>query len=278
MAQTGRRKIIIAGCAGRMGRELVRQIQLGDSGFGDLDLIGGVERPGHPVNGADMGRIAGLEDIGITVQTGSPLELFAKADGVIEFSSPAASVEHAALSAQARIVHVIGTTGFSAEQQDRVRAAARHTVIVQSSNMSLGLNLLLELAQIAARSLGKAWDVEITESHHRHKIDAPSGSALLLADTVAKVRKQRLGDVISHDRSRKREARAPGEIGMASRRGGSIVGEHELLFAGEGEHVTLAHRAESRSIYARGAFKALLWGCECGRKRGLFGMRDVLGL
>lgn len=278
MTQTKKRDVVIAGCGGRMGKELIRQILRKDTEFDQLRLIGGVESPGHPAIGVDMGRFVGLDDIGITIGGESLLELFAKADGVIEFSSPEASVAHAGLSAQARIVHVIGTTGFTPEQQKRIQAAARHAVIVQSGNMSLGINLLAELARVTARSLGTAWDVEITDSHHRQKVDAPSGSALLLAEAVAQAREQQLKEVAEFDRFQKRNARTRGAIGMSSRRGGSIIGEHELLFAGQGEYITLTHHAENRAIYAEGAFQALLWACNCGEKRGLFSMRDVLGL
>ena len=276
MQETEKRAIVISGCAGRMGRALIRQVLAPGSGLGErLRLIGGIEAAGHPAVGADMGRLAGLDDAGIAVGAEESLELIARADGLIEFSSPAASVEHATLAAQGRIVHVIGATGFDGAQQERIRAAARHAAIVQSSNMSLGVSLLAELARIAAARLREGWDVEILDTHHRHKLDAPSGSALLLAEAVAQARGWRPGEAMEFDRSARRAPRPEASIGMAARRGGSVVGAHEILFAGEGEEITLAHRAGDRAIYARGALQAFLWAH--GRPPGLYGMGDVLG-
>ena len=259
-----------------MGKELIRQVLEPGNGFDNLRLIGGIESPDCPAIGMDMGQLAGFDDIGVVIGAETPLELITKADGLIEFSSPQASVEHAALAAQARIVHVIGTTALSDEQQKRIEAAARHATIVQSSNMSLGVSLLGELTRIAAKHLGDDWDIEILDSHHRHKRDAPSGSALLLAEAVAQARGQKLSEVVEFDRHEQNQPRAKGSIGMTARRGGSIIGEHEVMFAGEGEQIMLTHRAEDRSIYARGALQAFLWAE--GRQHGLYDMRDVLGL
>ena len=276
MPQTHRRDIVVSGCAGRMGQALVREILAPDSGFAHrLRLIGGIEADGHPATGADIGRLAGLDEAGVAVNAEDALGLIARADALVEFSSPAASVEHAALAAQGRIVHVIGATGFDAAQQRRIRAAARHAVVVQSSNMSLGVCLLAELARIAAARLLDGWDVEILDTHHRNKLDAPSGSALLLAEAVAQARGWRLEDTLQLDRSQSREKRPLQAIGMAARRGGSVVGAHEILFAGAGEEITLAHRAGDRAIYARGALQALLWAH--GQPPGLYSMREVLG-
>ena len=268
------RNFIISGCAGRMGREIIRQA-LAPGGAGErLRIIGGVEAKGSDAVGVDMGRLAGLDDIGITVGD-SLLDLVTQAEGIIEFSSPEATAEHAALAAQGRIAHIIGTTATNPEQQERIVAAARHSVIVQASNMSLGMTLLGELARLGANLLGEEWDVEILESHHRNKLDAPSGSALELAEAIAAGREQKLSDV-ELERHKHRRPRTPGSIGMAMRRGGSIIGEHEILFAGNGEHIALTHRAEDRAIYARGALHALEWACD-GKKPGLYDMRDVLG-
>ena len=270
------RRIVICGCAGRMGQALIRQILARDGGFAEkLRLIGGIETDGHPSIGTDMGRLVGLDEIGVVIGATHPVELIAKADGLIEFSTPRASVEHAALAAQGRIVHIIGATGFDAEQQGRIRAAARHATIVQSANMSLGLSMLAELARIAAARLGEEWDAEIMDTHHRHKLDSPSGSALMLAQAVAQARAWNLDDVLQFDRSQERQQRPRAAIGMASRRGGSVIGAHEVLFAGAGEEITLAHRAEDRAIYARGALRAFLWAQ--GKLPGLYNMRDVLG-
>ena len=276
MRETERHSIVICGCAGRMGQALIRQILAGDGGFAEkLRLVGGIEADGHPAIGTDMGRLVGLDEAGVVVGGTEPVELIARADGLIEFSSPAASVEHAALAAQGRIVHVIGATGFDAEQQGRIRAAARHATIVQSGNMSLGMSLLAELVRITASRLGEEWDAEIMDTHHRHKLDAPSGSALMLAQAVAQARAWRLDDVLQFDRSRKRQPRPRAAIGMSCRRGGSVIGAHEVLFAGSGEEITLAHRAADRAIFARGALQAFLWAK--GKLPGLYNMRDVLG-
>ncbi len=268
------RNFIISGCAGRMGREIIRQALAPGGACERLRIIGGVEAKGSDAVGVDMGRLAGLDDIGITVGD-SLLDLVTQAEGIIEFSSPEATAEHVALAAQGRIAHIIGATATNPEQQERIVAAARHSVIVQASNMSLGMTLLGELARLGANLLGEEWDVEILESHHRNKLDAPSGSALELAEAIADAREQKLSDV-ELERHKHRRPRTPGSIGMAMRRGGSIIGEHEILFAGNGEHIALTHRAEDRAIYARGALHALEWACD-GKKPGLYDMRDVLG-
>ena len=272
----GQRNVVISGCAGRMGREIIRQI-LAPGGAGErLRIIGGVEARGSEAVGVDMGRLAGLDDIGVAVGD-SLLDIVAQAGGIIEFSSPEATAAHAALAAQGRIAHIIGTTATNEEQQKRIVAAARHSVIVQAGNMSLGMTLLAELARLGTTLLGEEWDVEILESHHRNKVDAPSGSAWDLAKAIADARGRKLSDVVELDRHTQRKPRTPGAIGIAARRGGGIIGEHEVLFAGNGEHIALTHRAEDRAIYARGALHALEWACE-GKKPGLYGMRDVLGM
>lgn len=272
----GRRNVIISGCAGRMGREIIRQILAPGGACERLRIIGGIEARGSEAVGVDMGQLAGLDGIGVTVGD-SLLDIVARAGGIIEFSSPEATAAHAALAAQGRIAHVIGTTAINEEQQKRIIAAARHSVIVQASNMSLGMTFLAELARLGAKHLGEGWDAEILESHHRNKVDAPSGSAWSLAQAVAEARGQKLSDVVELERHTQRKPRTPGSIGMAARRGGGIIGEHEVLFAGNGEHIALTHRAEDRAIYAHGALHALEWACD-GKKPGLYGMRDVLGL
>lgn len=181
-----------------------------------------------------------------------PLPLIAKAEALIDFTTPKTSVELAALAAQARIVHVIGTTGFSDDDEAKVRAAARHAVIVKSGNMSLGVNLLAALVKQAAKAL-PGFDLRIFEMHHRNKVDAPSGTALMLG-----------------------KASERGDVEYASLRAGSIVGEHQAILAGPGERVILSHSAEDRSIFAAGALAAAKWGQ--GRKPGLYAMADVLGL
>lgn len=235
-------KLVIAGANGRMGQALARAV----AEVKDFELIASLKR------GDD------------------PLPAIAKAQALIDFTSPAHSVELAALAAQARIVHVIGTTGFSDDDDAKIRAASRHAVIVKSGNMSLGVNLLAALVKQAAKAL-PGFDIEIVEMHHRMKKDAPSGTALLLGEAAAEGRNTPLK--AEHDRNHKRE---DGAIGIVSLRGGTVVGEHEVVFAGAHERVALSHVAEDRSIFATGALAAARWGQ--GKKLGLYTMRDVLGL
>ena len=265
-------KLVVVGAAGRMGQTLIRTIHAIDGAA----VHAAVERPGSPFIGKDAGEIAGLGPIGVPV-TSEPLEAFLHAEGVLDFTSPAATVDFAGLAAQARIVHVIGTTGCSAEDDAKIAAAARHARVVKSGNMSLGVNLLGVLAEQAARALGpEDWDIEVLEMHHKHKVDAPSGTALLLGAAAAKGRGIDLGDHSVRVRDGHTGARPVGSIGFATLRGGSVVGEHSVLLAGEGETVTLSHSATDRSIFARGAVRAALWARD--KKPGLYSMLDVLGL
>jgi len=261
-------KIVVAGASGRMGRALVREISQGQG----VTLVGALEAEGHPDLGMDSGSLAGLQPNGIKL-TADPLPLLAEAEAVIDFTHPMVSTMLADLAAQARIVHVIGTTGFSPADDKRIEAAARHAVIVKSGNMSLGVTLLAALVAQAAKAL-PGYDVEILEMHHKLKVDAPSGTALLLGEAAAK------GRGVSLDTVRRRDgnngARQDGSIGFASLRGGSVVGEHDVILAGAGERITLSHTAEDRSIFARGAVQAARWGF--GKKPGLYGMTDILGL
>jgi 4-hydroxy-tetrahydrodipicolinate reductase len=219
--------------------------------------------------------LAGLPANGIAV-TADALPVFAKADGVLDFTVPAATIAFAELAAQARIVHVIGTTGFDDRQEQRIKAAARHAIIVKSGNMSLGVNLLAALVERAARAVPD-YDVEVLEMHHRNKVDAPSGTALLLGDAAAKAR----GVALEKNWVKSRDGhnlgpREDGSIGFATLRGGTVVGEHSVILAGSGERITLSHTAEDRSIFAHGALTAARWGH--GKKPGLYAMADVLGL
>ena len=264
-------KILVNGCAGRMGLTLVRLIDA-DPAF---DLHGGLEGPEHGDMSADLGTLAGLPENGKPVRADA-LELISGADAVIDFSTPGATVEMAGLCAQARIVHIIGTTGFNAEDEAALAAAARHATLVKSGNMSLGVNLLGELVHQAAAALGEDWDIEILDVHHRHKVDAPSGTALLLGEEAAAGRDVNLAEKRDSGRDGMTGARKAGDIGFAVLRGGSVIGHHDVVFAGEGESIVLGHRAETRDIFARGALKAAKWAH--GRGPGLFSMRDVLGL
>ena len=265
-------KLVVVGAAGRMGQTLIRIIQATEG----VILHAAVGRENSPYIGKDAGEIAGLGPIGVAI-TDDPLEAFLNADGVIDFTTPARSVEFAGLAAQARIVHVIGTTGCSQDDEARFEAAGRHARVVKSGNMSLGVNLLGVLVQQASAALDAAdWDIEILEMHHKHKVDAPSGTALLLGEAAARGRKIDLASQSVRVRDGHTGARPPGSIGFASLRGGSVIGDHSVVLAGEGELVTLSHHAADRTIFARGAVKAALWAR--AEKPGLYSMLDVLGL
>lgn len=264
--------LVVVGAAGRMGQTLIRTIAAVDG----VRLVGAIERPGSPMLGRDAGELAGTGACGVVV-TDDPLPVFASADGVLDFTSPAATVEFAGYAAQAGVVHVVGTTGCAPADDDRIAAAARHTAIVKSGNMSLGVNLLAVLVEQAARALDPAdFDIEVLEMHHRNKVDAPSGTALLLGAAAARGREADLASEAVRVRDGHTGPRRSGSIGFATLRGGSVVGDHSVILAGTGERIVLAHHAEDRVIFARGAVKAALWAR--GRKPGLYSMRDVLGL
>ena len=254
-----------------MGRTLIRLIHADPA----LDLAGGLEAKDSAALGQDLGVLAGGEKLGINASDDA-LALMAAADGVIDFTTPAASVELAGLAAQARSVHIIGTTGFDAAQEEAIAAAARHARIVKSGNMSLGVNVLAGLVKQAAAQLGDDWDIEILDMHHRHKVDAPSGTALLLGAAAADGRGVDLDDRRESRRDGIGEPRATGAIGFAALRGGSVVGDHEVILAGENEQIRLVHRAEDRDIFARGALKAAQWAHD--KSEGLYTMQNVLGL
>ncbi len=263
--------VVITGASGRMGQSLIRELD----GFGKLRLVGAVERSGHDWIGRDLGEAMGGNAKGVLV-TDDPLEAFAKAQAVIDFTSPAATVAHAALAAQARAVHVIGTTGLSDDDLTKLEAAARHAVIVRAGNMSLGVNLLTQLTKKVAAALDEDFDIEVIESHHNQKVDAPSGTALMLGEAAAEGRGVALNDVSDRGRDGITGARKRGDIGFTAIRGGDIVGEHDVIFAAAGERIVLRHLATDRQIFARGALKAALWGQD--KAPGSYDMLDVLGL
>jgi 4-hydroxy-tetrahydrodipicolinate reductase len=213
--------------------------------------------------------------IGVLV-TDDPLEAFAQAQAVIDFTAPAATVAFAGLAAQARAVHVIGTTGLSDEDLAKIKAASHHAVIVRAGNMSLGVNLLTQLTKKVAAALDEDFDIEVIEAHHHHKVDAPSGTALMLGEAAAEGRGVALNDVRDSGRDGITGARKRGDIGFVAIRGGDIVGEHDVLFAAPGERITLRHVATDRGVFARGALKAAIWGQ--GKAPGEYDMLDVLGL
>ena len=264
-------KIAVTGAAGRMGRELVRTIH----GREDCVVAGAIEQEGSIALGQDIGLLAGLGKLGVLI-TDDPLELFAKVDGVLDFTVPKATVEFAGLAANARIVHVYGTTGLGPEDEAKIKAAARHATIITAGNMSLGVNLLTALTRKVAEALDPDYDIEILEMHHRHKVDAPSGTALMLGRAAAEGRGVKLESVSVRVRDGHTGARRRGDIGFATLRGGSVVGEHSVLFAADGEIIELRHLASDRGIFARGAVKAALWAR--GKGPGLFSMMDVLGI
>lgn len=264
--------LVVVGAAGRMGRTLIRTICETQG----VSLAGAIEQTGSAFLGQDAGELAGTGQLGIKISD-DPLAAFAKADGVLDFTAPAATVEFAGYAAQARIVHVIGTTGCSADDEAKIAAAARHATIIKSGNMSVGVNLLAALVEQASKALGPdGFDIEVLEMHHRHKVDAPSGTALLLGEAAAQGRKIALSEHSVRVRDGHTGPRTEGTIGFATLRGGSVIGEHSVIFAGAGERIVLSHHAEDRSLFARGAVTAALWGH--GRKPGLYSMRDVLGL
>jgi 4-hydroxy-tetrahydrodipicolinate reductase len=264
-------RLVVAGAAGRMGRMLVQAIHAGEG----MVLAGALERKGSQALGQDIGILAGIGELGIKI-TDDPLSALVHADAVIDFTAPQATIEMAAIAAQARIVHVIGTTGLSVDDLKVIDAAGRHAVIIRSGNMSLGVNLLAGLVRQTAKALGIEYDIEIVEMHHRMKVDAPSGTALMLGEAAAKGRDISLQDHSDRGRDGITGARKPGDIGFASLRGGTVIGDHTVTFAGPAERIELSHRAEDRSLFARGAVRAALWGR--GRKPGVYSMADVLGL
>ena len=263
--------IVVNGASGRMGQMLVKLVTENPG----CRLVGALEREGHDWIGQDIGTAMGGAELGVTV-TDDALEAMSKAQAVIDFTAPAATIPLAEIAAQARAVHVIGTTGLDEEDIAKLDAAARHAVVIRAGNMSFGVNLLTKLTETVARALDTDFDIEIVEAHHKHKVDAPSGTALMLGEAAADGRGVRLSDVSDRGRDGITGAREEGHIGFSAVRGGDIVGEHDVIFAGAGERIILRHVATDRAIFARGAVKAALWGI--GRKPGAYDMMDVLGL
>jgi 4-hydroxy-tetrahydrodipicolinate reductase len=265
-------KIGILGCGGRMGRMLLQEV-LSRS---EAKLAGGVEAAGSALIGADLGTLIGAGPTGIKVGD-DPTPLFRDSDAVIDFTHPAALARHAALAVEHKTALVVGTTGLDDKALAVLAEAAKQTVIVRSANMSVGVTLLTALVeQLAASLSADVFDIEITEMHHRHKIDAPSGTALALGEAAARGRQVALDRVWRKSRDGQVGARPAGEIGFSTLRGGDVVGDHSVIFAADGERLELSHKASSRQIFARGAVRAALWAA--GRAPGLYGMKDVLGL
>jgi len=264
-------RLIVAGAGGRMGRTVIKAIADTDG----VILAGSVDAEGSAVIGRDAGELAGLGASGIKVEV-DPAPLLARADGLIDFTIPAATIAFAEIVAKHGRVHVIGTTGLSPENEKLIAAAAQRSAIVKSGNFSLGVNLVEALVRRVARTLDQEFDIEIVEMHHNKKIDAPSGTALMFGRAAAEGRNIDLASRSERGRDGHTGARRPGDIGFASLRGGTVVGDHTVVFAGPAERIELSHKADDRMIFARGAVKAAMWAH--GRKPGLYSMADVLGL
>ena len=266
-------RIGITGAAGRMGRTLVEAIGLAG---GDMMLTAAIERPESTLVGADSGELAGLGKNGVPV-VGSLEEVVDRIDVLIDFSVPAATLANVALCVEHGVAMVIGTTGFTADEQASIERAAENIAVCKASNFSTGVNLCFRLLDMAARVLGDDVDIEVYEAHHRHKIDAPSGTALSMGEVVANALGRDLQKVAVYGREGQTGARERETIGFATVRAGDIVGDHTVTFAAEGERVEITHKASSRMSFARGAVRAAGW-LASDRDAGLYDMQDVLGL
>ena len=264
-------RIGVVGCSGRMGQMILRSLAT----IPDCIIAGGTEASGSAAVGEDIGVLAGRGTLGMLVGD-DPAALFAQCDAVVDFTTPAVSAAHAEIAARARVAHVIGTTGLDEAQMATIGRAAARTAIVHAPNMSLGVNVLLALVERAAAVLDTDYDIEVVEMHHRHKVDAPSGTALALGRAAATGRTVDLDAVAQKVRDGITGPRKRGDIGFATLRGGDVAGDHTVVFAGDGERIELTHKATSREVFARGAIKAALWAH--GKPPGLYAMTDVLGI
>ena len=264
-------RLIVAGAGGRMGRALTRVI----SDTRGAVLAGALEAPGSELLGKDAGVLAGLPANGVLLSA-DLWTMSANADGILDFTVPGATIANVAIAAERGLVHVIGTTGLSASDDAVIKSVTSRAIVVKSGNMSLGINLLAALVKRVAQALDESFDIEILEMHHRAKIDAPSGTALMLGEAAASGRNIALGAHSARGRDGLTGARHDGDIGFASLRGGTVTGDHSVIFAGSMERIELTHRAEDRTMFAQGAVTAALWAR--GKKPGLYTMADVLGL
>jgi 4-hydroxy-tetrahydrodipicolinate reductase len=264
-------RLIVAGAGGRMGRSLMRAIAETKGAV----VTGALEAPGSEWIGQDAGTLAGLPPSGVVVSA-DLWSLSANADGILDFTVPAATIANIAIAAQRGIVHVIGTTGLSASDNAVIKSVTSRAIVVQAGNMSLGVNLLAALVKRVAQSLDPDFDIEILEMHHKAKVDAPSGTAFMLGEAAAAGRQIALKDNSARGRDGITGARRSGDIGFASLRGGTVTGDHTVIFAGPYERIELTHKAEDRMIFAHGALKAAMWAH--GKKPGHYSMADVLGL
>jgi 4-hydroxy-tetrahydrodipicolinate reductase len=264
-------RLIVAGAGGRMGRALTRVIAETPGAV----LTGALEAPGSELLGKDAGVLAGLPANGVLLSA-DLWSLSAHAHGILDFTVPGATIANVAIAAERGLVHVIGTTGLSASDDAVIRSVTSRAIVVKSGNMSQGVNLLAALVKRVAQSLDDSFDIEIVEMHHKSKIDAPSGTALLLGEAAAAGRKIALDRHSARGRDGETGARRAGDIGFASLRGGTVTGDHSVIFAGAMERIELTHRAEDRTMFAQGAVKAALWARN--KKPGFYTMTDVLGL
>lgn len=260
--------LVVNGAAGRMGKHVL-SLAAEDK---DITLAGAVDRAGHPDLGKDAGRVAGIEALGVLISDTFP----SKADVVIDFSLPEALDKVLVFCRASKAGLVLCTTGLGDEQQQKVKSASHDVPIVQATNMSVGMNLLFSLVGKVARALGEDYDIEIVESHHRFKKDSPSGTALTLAENIARETGREFPGCLVHGRHGKQALREGGTIGMHAIRAGDIVGEHSIIFGTLGETVRLSHTAHSRFTFATGALRAAKWLLGCNP--GLYNMADVLGL
>jgi len=262
-------RIAIPGSAGRMGGMLIREVALAP----DLELVAATDRPDSPFIGHDAGELAQAGANGVIIVS-EPEALFGVADVVIDFTTPKASLYHAELAAFHDTAMVVGTTGLTLDDESKIEATAKCNAVVYCANTSVGVTLLTQLVQDVATKLTDGWDIEILETHHHHKVDAPSGTALALGKAAAKGRGVSLNDVADMARKGQTGARKEGDIGFAVLRGGDVAGEHSVIFYGDSERIEISHRANDRVIFARGAIRAARFAAMA--KSGFYDMTDVL--
>lgn len=262
-------RIGVTGASGRMGQAVIRTIA-------ELDptlLAGALDRSGSDAIGRDAGALVGLESVGVYIED-DPQVFIPNCNVIVDFTRPEATLAYADIAAKNHVALVTGTTGFSPEQEAQLREYAKSTPILWARNMSIGVNLLQELVERTARTLAEEYDIEVVEMHHRHKVDAPSGTALALGEAAARGRGVHLPDVMDAARHGVTPPRKDGDIGFAVLRGGDVIGDHTVIFAGPGERIELTHKASDRSIFARGAVRAAQWLRE--REPGFYSMHDVM--
>ena len=271
MASERKRRVCIAGASGRMGHMLIEAVLASP----DCEIRGALDLAGSPSIGQDAGALAGRGNCGVPV-TDDPQQALAGCDVLIDFTRPEGTLAHLAVCRALGVQAVVGTTGFSDTQKAEIAACARDIAIMMAPNMSVGVNVTLKLLELAGRAMATGYDIEIIEAHHRHKVDAPSGTALKMGEVIAQAAGRNLKDCAVFARQGITGERDPSTIGFATIRGGDIVGDHTVLFAGTGERIEISHKSSSRATYAQGSLRAVRF--LAGQTRGLFDMFDVLGL